>query len=174
MEAPYTPGLRTVEYNRAAAVAYARQWAMGRNPAYFNFTGIGGDCTNFASQCVYAGAGQMNWKPVLGWYYASSYNRSPSWTGVAYFYNFMVNNRGLGPFMQVVDLSAIQPGDVIQLKFDGPQYEHAPVVLSVGYPAAPENILIAAHTIDSLDRLLSTYSYTELRPLHVLGVRKPS
>ena len=43
------------EYNRASAVAYARRWALSRNPLFTNFAGRGGDCTNFISQCVYAG-----------------------------------------------------------------------------------------------------------------------
>ena len=47
-------------YDRAAAVAYAHAWAYRRNPAYFDYSGIGGDCTNFASQCLYAGAPVMN------------------------------------------------------------------------------------------------------------------
>ena len=42
-------------YNRELAVAYAHRWAYGRNPEYFDFQGIGGDCTNFASQCIYGG-----------------------------------------------------------------------------------------------------------------------
>jgi len=44
-------------YNRAAAVAYADQWSANdpdyvRNPDYPNFDN---DCTNFASQVLYAG-----------------------------------------------------------------------------------------------------------------------
>ena len=30
-------------YNRQAAVAYAHRWAFGRNPAYSNFDGMGGE-----------------------------------------------------------------------------------------------------------------------------------
>ena len=52
--------MRETGYNREAAVDYARRWAMGRNPAYFDFEEIGGDCTNFASQCLFAGAKVMN------------------------------------------------------------------------------------------------------------------
>ena len=59
-------------YDRAAAVAYARRWALGRNPDYYSFSGIGGDCTSFVSQCIYAGAGVMNFTPVFGWYYISA------------------------------------------------------------------------------------------------------
>ena len=47
--------LRLIPYNRQAAVAYAHKWAFGRNPAFFDFSELGGDCTNFASQCLYAG-----------------------------------------------------------------------------------------------------------------------
>lgn len=53
-------------YDRARAVAYARRWALERNPAYLNFDGLGGDCTNFVSQCLYAGCGVMNFTPVTG------------------------------------------------------------------------------------------------------------
>ena len=34
-------------YNRERAVEYARRWALSRNPLFENFSGIGGDCTNF-------------------------------------------------------------------------------------------------------------------------------
>lgn len=44
-------------YNRGKAVAYALEWAMSRNPAYLDFEELGGDCTNFASQCLLAGGG---------------------------------------------------------------------------------------------------------------------
>lgn len=159
-------------YNREQAVRYAARWALGRNPQYYDFERLGGDCTNFASQCVYAGAGVMNFKPVFGWYYRSANDRTPSWTGVEYFYNFMVNNQGPGPFMQEVPLSGLMPGDVVQLKFEGmDRFSHCPFVLRVGVPARPENILIAAHTYDAYLRPLSTYQYAALRPLHVLGVR---
>ena len=46
--------MREILYNREEAVSYARKWALGRNPAYFDFQKLGGDCTNFASQCIYA------------------------------------------------------------------------------------------------------------------------
>ena len=39
-----------------AEVNYARKWAFSRNPAYYDFENIGGDCTNFVSQCLYADA----------------------------------------------------------------------------------------------------------------------
>ena len=47
--------LERIPYDRRAAVAYAHQWAYGRNPDFYDYEEIGGDCTNFASQCLYAG-----------------------------------------------------------------------------------------------------------------------
>lgn len=43
-------------YRRLNAVLYAHRWAYGRNPQFYDYEAIGGDCTNFASQCIYAGA----------------------------------------------------------------------------------------------------------------------
>ena len=40
------------EYNREHALQYAKKWALSRNPLCYNFSGIGGDCTNFVSQCL--------------------------------------------------------------------------------------------------------------------------
>ena len=59
--------LERIPYDRRAAVAYAHQWAYGRNPDFYDYEEIGGDCTNFASQCLYAGTGVMNFDPVYGW-----------------------------------------------------------------------------------------------------------
>ena len=74
--------LKEREYERRRALEYARRWAYGRNPLFYNFTGIGGDCTNFISQCLLAGCCVMNCTPTFGWYYRSSSDRAPAWTGV--------------------------------------------------------------------------------------------
>jgi len=101
--------MREITYNRTAAVDYARKWALGRNSAYYDFEEIGGDCTNFASQCIYAGAGVMNYTPVMGWYYNSTYDRTPSWSGVEYLYNFLIGNQGVGPYARVVSANEARP-----------------------------------------------------------------
>ena len=43
------------EYNREAAVSYARRWALGRNPAYMDYELWDGDCTNIISQSLRSG-----------------------------------------------------------------------------------------------------------------------
>ena len=158
--------MREIPYDRAAAVSYARRCALGRNPAYYNFEQIGGDCTNFASQCIYAGARTMNFTPVMGWYYRSSYDRTASWSGVDYLYNFLVNNRSVGPYAHIVTLNEAQPGDIVQLGTQTGAFYHSPVITSVS-----PMILVAAHTFDALDRPLSSYIYGTARFIHIDGVR---
>ncbi|MCH5270217.1 MAG: amidase domain-containing protein [Lachnospiraceae bacterium] len=158
--------MQEISYNREAAVAYARRWALSRNPEYYNFENIGGDCTNFASQCIYAGARTMNFTPVFGWYYRSSYDRTASWTGVEYLYDFLINNRGVGPYARIVPQWEAKPGDIVQFGTESGGFYHSPVITAV-MPA----ILVAAHTYDALDRPLTSYTYELVRFLHIEGVR---
>lgn len=158
--------MREIPYDRNAAVAYARRWALDRNPAYYNFEKIGGDCTNFTSQCIFAGARTMNYTPVMGWFYRSSYDRTASWSGVEYLYNFLVNNKSVGPYAHAVSQSEVLPGDIVQLGTWTGDFYHSPVITAV-----TPIILVAAHTEDALDRPLSSYSYNKARFLHIDGVR---
>ena len=89
--------MRYKEYNRQATIEYAKKWALKRNPSYYNFDAVGGDCTSFASQCIYQGSKIMNYQKDLGWYYINGNNKSPSWSGVEYLYQFLINNKGTGP-----------------------------------------------------------------------------
>ncbi len=158
--------MQVIPYDRNAAVAYARKWALSRNPAYYDFQKIGGDCTNFASQCIYAGAHIMNYTPTMGWYYRSSYDRTASWSGVEYLFNFLTNNQSVGPFAHVISQNEIEPGDIVQLGTGSGDFYHSPVITAV-HPI----ILVAAHTDDALDRPLFSYLYGAIRFLHIDGVR---
>ena len=158
--------MRFIPYDREAAVAYAERWALSRNPAYYDFDNLGGDCTNFVSQCLYAGCGVMNYTPETGWYYRSLNNRSPSWTGVAPFYRFLTANRSVGPYARAASRAEMMPGDVIQLG-NGERFYHSLLVLE----ATPYQIYIASHSYDSLWRALDTYNYRQIRYLHILGAR---
>ena len=155
-------------FDREKAVAYARRWPFSRNPAYYDFSAIGGDCTNFASQCIFAGAGVMNFTPVYGWFYRSASDRTASWTGVEYLYNFLVSNEGAGPFAEVVPLEKLELGDIVQLGRETGDFYHSPVV--VGFSGG--NILVAAHSYDAFGRTLASYRAPVTRGLHILGVRK--
>lgn len=154
-------------YLRERAVTYAKKYAFGQNPIFGNFRGIGGNCTNFVSQCIYAGSCVMNYTPTFGWYYVSLDDRSPSWTGVEYFYNFMTENKDVGPFGKDATKDEIEIGDVIQLGNERDGFYHT--LLAVGFEG--EDILVAAQTDDAYARPLSTYSYDFSRFIKILGVR---
>ena len=163
-----------IPYDRAAAVAYVHRWAYGRNPDYFDYETIGGDCTNFASQCVYAGSGIMNFTPDFGWYYINANQKAPAWTGVEFFYNFMTRlEPSVGPFAVETGLEEMMPGDVIQLSFNGERFSHTPMVVAADHPRDLSEILIAAHSYDSDNRPLSTYNFEGIRFLHIVGVNWP-
>lgn len=164
--------MRELPYDRNKAVAYAHQWAYYRNPNYYNFQDIGGDCTNFASQCIFAGSGIMNYTPTRGWYYISVNDRAPAWTGVQYLYNFLTTNLGVGPYGRVVTAAEVQPGDIAQLSLTRPEFQHSPVVVDVLPNVSGEDaIVLAAHSADCDYRPLSSYAYRDVRFLHIDGVR---
>ncbi len=159
--------LAQIGYDRAAAVRYAETWASGRNPRFPDFEKMGGDCTNFASQCIYAGCGTMNYSSPAGWYFNSLSDRSASWSGVEFLYAFLVGNQSTGPYAEETEIGALMPGDLVQLGNELGRFYHTPVVLSID----GGEILVAAHTFDALYRPLSSYSFSKMRCLHLVGTR---
>ncbi len=155
------------EYLRDRAVMYAEKYALVRNPLFYTFEGVGGNCTNFVSQCVLAGSCTMNYTPIYGWYYLSLNRRSASWSGVEFFYNFMTSNTDVGPFGREVDISLVEIGDVLQLQNAEGTYYHTLIVSKI------ENgeIFICANSNDALNRPLSSYEYSGIRAIHIEGVR---
>lgn len=161
-------------YDRRAAVLYAHQWAFGRNPVFYDYEAIGGDCTNFASQCLFAGAGVMNFTPVFGWYYIDANQKAPAWTGVPYLYNFLTRtNVSIGPVGRECAIWELQPGDLVQMQFDGSVFQHTPVVVRANRARTPSEVLVAAHSYDADNRPLSTYEYQKIRYIHIEGVNRP-
>jgi hypothetical protein len=136
--------MKEIAYNRAQAIAYAEKWALKRNPAYYSFSGLGGDCTNFISQCIYAGC------------------------GVGFLYNFLINNKSAGPYGSAVKRSEVIPGDIIQLGRADGSYYHALFILSV----SGGEIYIATHSCDAYYRPLSSYVYQNIRYIHIKGARR--
>ena len=167
--------MRLAPYDRAAAVMYAHRWAYGRNPQFYDYESLGGDCTNFASQCLYAGGGLMNYTPELGWFYINGSNKAPAWTGVQYLFQFLLRKgQSIGPVAQDAPIWEVKPGDLVQLSFDGRRFTHTPVVVAASpRPQSVSDILIAAHSYDSDNRPLDTYDFTAIRYLHIVGVNRP-
>ena len=109
----------------------------------------------------------MNYTPIYGWYYLSTNRRSASWTGVEFFYNFMIENTGVGPFAIETTLDGAEVGDVIQLQNDDGIFYHTIIISEI----RDGEIYICANSNDALDKPLSEYNYANLRVLHILAVR---
>ncbi len=170
--ANYGRDLTIQPYDREKALQYAHKWAYARNPAYLDFENLGGDCTNFASQCIFAGSGVMNRTPVYGWYYDNSFSRTASWTGVNYIYDFLTGNKGRGPFAEEVDAEDAEPGDLAQISFsDSKRFDHSPVIIKIEGKKGKDGILIAAHTFDTDYYKLMEFEPAYIRFLHISGVR---
>ncbi len=157
--------MEQIPYDRISAVEYGRKWAMDRNPRYYDFEHIGGDCTNFISQCLYAGSGVMNFTPVTGWYYRSLSDRAPAWSSVEYLYTFLTENHSAGPSARLTSKEKILPGDLIQLGRRDGRFYHTLLVTEI----SPQ-ILVCAHSYDALDRPLTHYEYDAARFLKITHV----
>lgn len=166
--------LATKPYLRERAVEYARTWALGRNPLFIDFTGIGGNCTNFVSQCVLAGSCTMNYTPDFGWYYISPQERAPAWSSVEYFYEFMTGNPnfaaqngGVGPFASEITRSDVTLGDIAQYANANGTWYHTVIITG----QEGDELLVSAQSDDALDRPISSYRFADVRFLRIEGVR---
>jgi hypothetical protein len=164
-------------YNRQKAVEYAKEHAFKRDDAYFDFTDFGGNCTAFVSQCLYAANGIMNPTPVFAWYYYSSFNRSPSWSGVEFLFKFLTTNKTQGPFAKVANVQEMEIGDIVQLQFEQPFFTHTLIITHTKNnqpPKSERDIFVTANTFDVLNKNLTQYHYKNIRFLKVLGVFLPN
>lgn len=99
----------------------------------------------------------MNYKKTFGWYYNSANDRTPSWSGVEYLYNFLTSNKGVGPTGRVIPMEQLEIADLVQLSFYPNMFSHSLLVVQHGEVPDMDNILIATHSEDSDYRPLSTY-----------------
>ena len=163
--------MKIKKYDRTKVVEYAKKWAYKRNPRYYNFDNIGGDCTSFVSQCIYAGCNIMNYKKHIGWYYNSINDRTASWSGVEFLYDFLIKNRGIGPQAEKATIDNIEIGDIVQLKFNGKErFSHSLIVVKKRGRDI-NSLYVASHTEDSYYRRVSSYVFEKIRYLHIKEIR---
>lgn len=162
--------LKINRYNRTVAINYALKYAKERNPKYHDYTNEGGNCTNYISQCLYAGAPVMNFSKN-GWFYLSPSKTSVSWANVEPLYHFLISNDGVGIFGKVSPLEVCEAGDIIQLKFKNkPVFSHCLFVTKV-LDFVPQKIFVCANSRDVQNVPLSYYSFEQMRLIHILGYR---
>lgn len=166
-------------FNREKVVQYARKWALSTNS---DFPRCGNDCTNFVSQCLYAGGWTMvgayeHEKDDNVWWYkdARTYpftdtcvsvwlpfgghhalrHCSYTWAGAQNLYNFLqASKRGT----ELMDESYLDRGDVIQIARNSDNHVHHSMVV---VQKVKGDLLLAYHTDDQLDKPLSSINLTD-------------
>lgn len=130
------PSVAATAYNRQNAVNYALTYAENPNSDYRYFSGA--DCTNFVSQCVYAGGWpKIGWNKYSSshWFYNSYYIYSYTWTRADYFGKFLAIYSGRGfarslshhPWNQYFEI-----GDIVQAdKDNNGKWDHTMIVTEV-------------------------------------------
>ena len=142
-------------YNRDAAVAYARQYALNYNSQYDDYASGGGDCMNFVSQCLYAGGIPM--KDYGHLWYCNSNESSDSWRGVDSFLAFLRKSFG-SPHLLIECHDTpvnLKKGDIVFTVADGAPGNIARnpshiVILSEDY-ATYGKMIVCGHTTDQKD-----------------------
>lgn len=167
------------EYDRISAVQYAMKWALSRNPEYKDYEDLGGDCTNFISQCMHAGKIPMDnigKNIITQWYWYSDKERTPSWTGAQFFYNYFLNNNkegtsNFGAYASYTDYYNLELGDLVQL-IDGERAYHTMIVTEkIYYNDMVVDYLVCQHSMDLLNYPLS-YKIGEKRYIKIFGYYK--
>lgn len=147
-------------YDRLAAVQYAERWWNSYNANYRRFDV---DCTNYVSQCLYAGGAPMRGAPVReqGWWYQSD-NWSFSWA-VAHSLRWYLSGSEEGlQGKEVENAEALIPGDVICYDFEGDgRWDHNTIVVAKDSYGMP---LVNAHTDNSRNRYWSYEDSTAWTP----------
>lgn len=169
-----------MEYKRSEAVEYARTWSLYRNPKYKDYDPWGGDCTNYISQCVYAGKIPFDEQggDIMGkWYWYGEYSRTPSWTSADAFSRYILNNNdensmNYGIYAVLAEYNELEIGDIVQLVYEGVAY-HTMIVTQVILDNKNYllDYLICQHTEDLLDYPLSK-KVGEKRYIKILGYYK--
>ncbi|MEC0696628.1 amidase domain-containing protein [Bacillus atrophaeus] len=158
-------------YSVSKAQAYARKWYNGRNKNYANFTGSGGDCTNYVSQILYAGGKKekqdSSAEPFFitstTSYWYSFINRkgvgkafrqgraiSTSWVRVSDFGAYWARTQTVKTYSNVNDVvKNAKPGDVVQFMKKGRStYFHTMFV----YGKSGGTLQLSGHSDDYLKR----------------------
>lgn len=136
------------QYDRRKAVQYAEQWWNDYNPQYQRFTD---NCTNFISQCLYAGDAPMTGMPdrAKGWWYSGE-NWSFSWS-VAHSLRWYLSGATTGlTAREVENATDLGLGDVICYDFNGDgRWQHSTIVTNFDGNHEP---LVNAQTSNSRAR----------------------
>lgn len=143
-------------YNRQKVIDYAKKYVFNYNPNYYNFSNIGGDCTNFVSQCVLAGDKNMDYSQN-GWFYNNLNSRSPAWTSVEDFWNYGLKNKNFS--LEEVGIDKLEIGDIVQFyNTRTKRYYHNVIITKIIYPIRLDHILVTSHDNNAYNKSLIEYN----------------
>lgn len=137
-------------YDRHRVRQYANLYWDKANPEYMHFDD---DCTNYVSQCIFAGGAPMNYtgRRNAGWWYKKDIPNdrwSFSWT-VSHSLCWYLSSGGLHA-EEVKSPTQLDVGDVIIYDFEGDsRYNHSTIVTAHDASGMP---LVNAHTVNSKQR----------------------
>lgn len=168
-----------VAYDRSAALAYSYAWVQTRNPDWPVYDNLGGNCNNYASQCLLAGGipmdttnpGIWKWYGTINSESTWAYGRSKSWSAVEPFYDYVTTNSGYG-LVSAPDAPYYsgEPGDLIQMGRLG-EYRHIVIITEVIEDEGGQVVdyLINSNTANFIDYPASAYTYATQRLIKIYG-----
>jgi hypothetical protein len=165
-------------FNRTKALQYAVKWALNRNPDFKDHSsdaGGGGDCTNFVSQCMWAGGWPMirsmlSWSGPISidhlWFGGPYVMGSPAsgdsrtWAGAQNFADFIVDTHRASPCKR----NDLAVGDIVGLQVEGDMKHMMIVTTVVPLPhSAPHgdrtDVYVSGHSRDFLNQRLSNIEF---------------
>ncbi|GAB6928741.1 hypothetical protein JCM10914A_27240 [Paenibacillus sp. JCM 10914] len=144
---------RSGRYEREAAAAYADRYWETANPEFEEFDV---DCTNYISQCLFAGKAPIHYtgRREAGWWYKGYVNKREWWSfswAVSNSFAHYLNNSSSGLRAEQVERpEQLMLGDVIVYDWDGDgAFQHSTVVTAFDAEGMP---LVNAHTVSSRHR----------------------
>ncbi|MFD0961318.1 amidase domain-containing protein [Paenibacillus chungangensis] len=155
-----------IRYRRDLAAAYADRWWNEGNPAFELFEV---NCTNYVSQCIFAGNAPMNYtgRRESGWWYKGRMKGgewwSYSWAVSHALTNYLAAPRKTGlRAIETESARELQLGDVIVYDWNGDnRFQHSTIVTAFDAAGEP---LVNANTVASRHRYWDykdSYAWTE-------------
>lgn len=185
--------LTVVKLNTTHFLNYATTYGGSRRNSLFpDFSNNGGDCQNFASQCLWFGLGgtpsastitsarypmvnaTMSPDSTRQWFVMTDWTHSATWTGVNSFASHVENGTTtkLGLYGNTYKgVANARVGDILQISDDnGASYYHSYVVVNVT-GSTPDQIYVSSHTSDRQNEKLSVCSPNDTyRIVRIIGV----
>jgi len=158
-------------YDREKAVEYARRWYNDYNPAFPKAEG--NDCSNFISQCLYAGGAPEDRSGVHRWYHGPKIEDcSITWTTAHSLYWYLIRERekGQGPRGVRVTVEELEIGDLIFYNWEKNEdnaFNHSRIVIGFDDDGKP---LCAQHTEGRIDVPWddNVDENVDFRPVHIM------